>query len=106
MNGTTGIATASGAEELETLRELFREYQRQLGIDLCFQGFESELGYHRMVLETLPSMSEARVLYASLGFRPIEPYTFNPVEGSLYLGLDLAAGRGTAPAAAVEDGAR
>jgi ribosomal protein S18 acetylase RimI-like enzyme len=140
------ITVAEGAAAIATLRGLFREYQAQLGVDLCFQGFEAELaalpgdyapplgcvamrpldattcemkrlyvrdaarglglgrrlaerliaearalGYRRMVLDTLPSMAAAQGLYRSLGFAPIAPYTFNPVEGSRYLGLDLAA---------------
>lgn len=138
-------------------RALFEEYASGLGIDLCFQGFEAELGrlgemygpphgrlllgllhgqaqgcvavrrltdddcemkrlyvraaargtglgrrlaqaavesgralgYHRIVLDTLGSMTAARALYASLGFREIAPYYDNPIPGARFLGLDL-----------------
>lgn len=37
------ILIATSASEIEHTRTLFREYQSSLGIDLCFQNFESEL---------------------------------------------------------------
>jgi putative acetyltransferase len=46
-------------------------------------------GYRWMRLDTLPSMSAARRLYAELGFRPILPYYPNPVPGAAFLELEL-----------------
>jgi len=46
-------------------------------------------GYERMRLDTVESMTEAKQLYRSLGFRPIKPYRYNPLDNPTYFELDL-----------------
>lgn len=157
MPAACQIRSAS-PEEMDLVRELFREYQVGLNVDLCFQSFDEELaglpgryappqgaillaeeegvihgvvamraldpftaemkrlyvrpsaqgkglgralaeaiiasarrrGYSRLRLDTLPSMSSAIALYRRLGFVEIEPYTVNPIAGTLYLELPLS----------------
>lgn len=47
------------------------------------------LGYEVVRLDTLPSLSAALALYASLGFVEIERYNDNPIEGVLFFELRL-----------------
>jgi ribosomal protein S18 acetylase RimI-like enzyme len=143
--------------DIDLARELFREYHRSLGVDLCFQDFEHELaslpgeyappsgrlllsyeeetlagcvalrkiddstcemkrlyvrpgfrgkqlgkrladavieeargiGYKKMKLDTLPTMTAAIALYRSLGFKSTLPYRHNPIPGALFMELDL-----------------
>jgi len=60
---------------------------RRLAERICEEARKA--GYRRICLDTLPSMSAALRLYSALGFRPIEPYVFNPIEGAIFLGLEL-----------------
>jgi len=62
-----------------------------LGRELIHALIDSarEIGYARMRLDTLPSMTKAIALYRALGFREIPPYWANPVPGVLFFECDL-----------------
>jgi putative acetyltransferase len=66
---------------------------RGLGRTLVLAAIEaaSSIGYRRMLLDTLADMLSARRLYAQLGFRDCEPYRHNPIPGTAFMALDLAA---------------
>jgi ribosomal protein S18 acetylase RimI-like enzyme len=47
------------------------------------------IGYTHIRADTVPSMKEARALYASIGFKEIKPYCHNPIEGAIFIELKL-----------------
>jgi ribosomal protein S18 acetylase RimI-like enzyme len=47
------------------------------------------IGYSSIRGDTVPSMQIAQALYASLGFKEIEPYCRDPVEGAKFIELKL-----------------
>ncbi|MGA2915546.1 MAG: GNAT family N-acetyltransferase [Sedimentisphaerales bacterium] len=47
------------------------------------------IGYTHIRADTLPSMETARALYASVGFKEIKPYRYNPTEGAIFIELKL-----------------
>ena len=48
-----------------------------------------KIGYTKMRLDTVPQMKEAINLYQQIGFKEIEPYRKNPIDGALYMEMDL-----------------
>ena len=64
-----------------------RGYGRRIAAQLI--GRARQLGYRRMLLDTLETMRPARALYASLGFRECSAYYENPLSGGNYMELEL-----------------
>jgi len=52
-------------------------------------GAARTMSYARLVLDTLPSLAEARALYRSLGFVETSAYRFNPIRGTTFFELRL-----------------
>jgi ribosomal protein S18 acetylase RimI-like enzyme len=46
-------------------------------------------GYKKMRLDSLPTMREAQALYRSLGFTEIDAYRLNPIQGAVFMELEL-----------------
>jgi len=67
------------------VKNQYRGYQ--VGAALLQRSCEiaKQLGYKKIRLDTLASMTKAQQLYAASGFYEIEPYRFNPLPGTMYM---------------------
>ncbi len=77
------------SETCEMKRLYVRPEFRVRGVGRVLAGRAVEegqkMGYERMWLDTVPSMTAAITLYRSMGFSDIPPYRQNPVRGALFL---------------------
>jgi GNAT superfamily N-acetyltransferase len=81
----------------ENVCEMKRLYVREkyqgfgIGKKLITMAIEdaTKLGYGSMRLDTLPSMKKAQDLYTSFGFYDIDPYVYNPIQGTRFMELKL-----------------
>ena len=93
--GCVGIRALDAGDvgDCEMKRLYVREAARGSGLGrrLVQQALSAarQMGYRRVLLDTLPQMAAARGLYASLGFRQIAAYYDNPIEGTTYMALSL-----------------
>jgi len=88
--GCVGVRRLKSDPEACELKRLYvREAARGTGLGRRLAeaslAAARELGYRRVVLDTLATMTAARALYAQLGFTDRTPYYDNPVPGVAYL---------------------
>jgi putative acetyltransferase len=96
--GCVALRKIDGGKSGDSVCEMKRLYVRPafrgtgLGHTLVKTIIEAarEIGYAHMRLDTLPGkMDRAIAMYRSLGFKNIEPYYNNPVEGAAFMELEL-----------------
>jgi ribosomal protein S18 acetylase RimI-like enzyme len=94
IRGCVGLRPL-GDTDCEMKRLYVRREGRSVGLGRLLVttvlGEARTVGYRRVLLDTLPSMSEAIALYRSLGFTDAAPYGHSPIAGTLYLSLELQA---------------
>ncbi|GAA0081534.1 MULTISPECIES: GNAT family N-acetyltransferase [Clostridium] len=88
------IALRNISENICEMKRLYvRDCYRGLGIGKKLITIiieeASKMNYQHIRLDTLPTMKSAQALYTSLGFYDIEPYVYNPIEGTRFMELRL-----------------
>jgi putative acetyltransferase len=82
------------ADTCEMKRLYLRPEFRGKGLGLCLVRTiiheARQIGYRRMRLDTVePVMKDAVAMYQRMGFKEIAPYCPNPIEGAMYMELEL-----------------
>ena len=90
--GCSGIRRLD--DETAELKRMYvkNEYRGyQIGVALLERSCEiaKQLGYKKLRLDTLATMTRAQQLYTASGFYQIAPYRFNPLPGTIYMEKEL-----------------
>ena len=88
------IALRKISKDICEMKRLYiREKYRGLGLGKKLVGMIIDeavnKNYQYMMLDTLPTMKSAQSLYLSFGFYDIEPYVYNPIQGTRFMELKL-----------------
>lgn len=91
--GLRSLGSVDGVLTAEIRRLFVHRSDRGTGLGrLLVQRLLDEAGvagFGRIVLNTLPVMHEAVALYESIGCTPVAPYVNEPLEHTLYMGVQL-----------------
>ncbi len=90
--GCVGVrALSDGLCEMKRFYVVPEQRGFGIGRDLAVAAIKAarELGYRKILLDTLPAMRMAVKLYRELGFREVPAYYQTPLEGTMFLALDL-----------------
>lgn len=92
--GCVAVRPLAGPGVCEMKRLYLAEQARGMGLGARLAdravAWAAAAGYSVMRLDTLRSMTAARVIYARIGFIETAPYYDNPMDDVVYLELDLA----------------
>ena len=89
--GVRAVGDSDGTCEMKRLYVDPEARGKGVGRALALEAIKTarRIGYRRLLLDTLPSMRMAVKLYRELGFTEAPAYYQTPIEGTMFLALDL-----------------
>ncbi|MBS1141766.1 MAG: GCN5-related N-acetyltransferase:Carbonic anhydrase, prokaryotic and plant [Proteobacteria bacterium] len=89
--GVRPLPDSDGVCEMKRLYVDPAERGHGIGAALALAAIKAakEIGYRKLIIDTLPNMRMAVKLYRELGFTEAPNYYQTPVEGTMFLALDL-----------------
>ena len=89
--GVRPLPDSEGVCEMKRLYVTPEERGHGVGARLAMAAIKAakEIGYRKILLDTLPNMRMAVKLYRELGFTEAPNYYQTPVEGTMFMALDL-----------------
>ncbi|MDP2882518.1 MAG: carbonate dehydratase [Azonexus sp.] len=89
--GVRPLPDSDGVCEMKRLYVAPEERGHGVGAALALKAIKAakDIGYRKLMIDTLPNMRMAVKLYRELGFTEAPNYYQTPVEGTMFLALDL-----------------